>query len=229
MTHTLTLHTPHLVQAIKDVSIFASKSYGDLAHLCLSIQPRLGKLTLTASDGKAYVARTIPLIQEKGTARASLPAKTIYIAPNDVAMLTKFIPGRGDYGNVTLEISDIQTPDKKFPVRLTLATGGSTTFYLPTDVNYPDMSAVIRKAERAKQAGVAQAGMYLPINEMARASKVLPKTNGETVAVYACKANRDSSYCLIEYQQDTHIETKIIFITACAMESDKRSNVAKAA
>ena len=108
--------------------------------------------------------------------------------------------------------------DGRYRVRLSLADGASTTFLSRADVNIPDYSPIVASAEKGRKTMPKLGEMYIPVSEMARASKVFPSKYGKTARISTAKGNQQTGcLALLEYQEeDSDVDIRVIFMLSGA-------------
>ena len=221
MLHTLNLNASQFSEAVKDAVIYTGKDrYDDMMNsVILSITSKGKKLSVVACDGNGYYERRLNLLRSKGDPKPTLPGKEsrICIASQDAAMLSKFITPR-TMGGVMLELDDAKASDGRYRVRLSLADGASTTFLSRADVNIPDYSPIVASAEKGRKTMPKLGEMYIPVSEMARASKVFPSKYGKTARISTAKGNQQTGcLALLEYQEeDSDVDIRVIFMLSGA-------------
>ena len=216
MLHAITVSATMFAQTVRDAANYASKDqFSDpgLSCIVLTAQAKTKTLTVSACDGKGYYERKLPLVWAKGDPKPSLPSKEsrICIAAQDAAKIAKLIPNRST-GNVTLEVNDAISPkENHYQLTLVLPDGGTSTLLTPNDVTLPDYNRIVNRALKGKKEASPMQNLFLPIQELTRLAKVMPKKEGG-ISFYMAK-EKVGGIVLLEYQQpEEDLDLRIIFM-----------------
>ena len=213
MLHAITLSANLFSQTVRDAVNYASKDIINdhgLHCLVLTLQNKTKTLSVIACDGTGYYERKLPLVWSKGTPKPSLPNARICITAQDAIRIAKLIPARS-CGNVTLEINDTVSPkENHYQLSLILPDGGTSTFLSPNDVTLPDYNGLVHRAEKGKKGKADMQNLYLPIQELTRVAKVLPKKD-DSIS-FAMNKEEVGGLVLLEYQiPEESLNLRIIF------------------
>ncbi len=215
MLHAITLSASLFSQTVRDAVNYASKDTYDangLNCLVLTLQNKTKTLSVVACDARGYYERRLPLVWAKGDPKPSLPGKDARLLyhTQDAIKIAKLIPARA-LGNVTLEVNDAVSPkENHYQISLVLPDGGTSTFLSPNNITLPNYNSIVSRALKGKKERSSLQNLYLPIQEIARIAKVLPKRDG---AISFSMTKEDvGGLVLLEYQNpEENLDLRIIF------------------
>ena len=146
----------------------------------------------------------------------SLPGERglLCISAADAAMIAKFISPR-TLGCITIGLDDEQKFDGRYLVTLTMPDGSSTSFFSKADLEVPEYSVFVNKAEASKEHAPELCNANMPVHEMIRAGKVFPKKRDSFVRVFTSQGFRAGHMALLEYQDASEdMDIRVIFMFA---------------
>ena len=223
MKHTITINATQFTQALKDATLYVSKKRWDdpMNYIVLSLTDQNRKLAVIACDGLGYYERQLVLSNSEEAPEPSLPGKKqeLCIALTDALKISKHITPRSD-GNISISLNDTKKSNGNYLITLTLPDRSTTTLFSNAGVNVPDYSVFVSKAEASKENAPDLFDVSVPVHEMVRAGKVLPRKSGAVARMYTSVGHNKGHMALLEYTADDEF-IRIIFMFA--------QNVAKAA
>ena len=221
MIHTVIINTSQFSQAVKDATFYISKeryAVEAMSHVLLTCLPAENRLAVTGCDGHGYYERRLALFHGENDPKPSLPGEKqqLCISEKDAAMLVKFIGGR-TLGCITLRLDDGQKDEGRYLVTVTMPDDSATSFFSRADLEVPEYSGFVRKAEASKEQAPELCNVNMPVHEMIRAGKVFPKKSGSTVRMFTSPGYRGGHMALLEYRDAcADVDIRVIFMFALA-------------
>jgi len=219
MIHTIIVNASRFSQAVKDATFYTRKESSTteaMSHVLLTCLPTEKRLAVIGCDEHGYYERRLALYHGENDPMPSLPGERqrLCISAKDAAMLVKFLDVRS-IGCVTLQVDDERKVNGNYLVTLMIPDVASTFFCTPADLEVPEYSGFVNKAEAGKEHEPELCNVNMPVHEMIRAGKVFPKKSGSVVRVFTSPGYHGGHMALLEYQDACEdVDIRVIFMFA---------------